>query len=65
MITRIQMRSGGNVWMVDMVGGVIISRQAVGEESVFIFFPGLTIYTNINPNNSHQVEKFALGAIQC
>jgi len=38
MITRIQMRSGGNVWKVGMVGGVIIPRQTVGEESVFIVF---------------------------
>jgi len=38
MITRIQMRSGGNVWKVGMVGGLIIPRQAVGKESVFIVY---------------------------
>ena len=40
MITRIQMRSGGNVWKAGIMGGggVVISRQAVGEESVFIVF---------------------------
>jgi len=41
MITRIQMRSGGNVWKVGMVGGgsVIISRQTVGESVFIVFLP--------------------------